>query len=551
MFRWNHTSLSSNKSKSHRELRYATSPPLLPPELIESIIDEVGLLDDIPTLKACALVATPFVFRAQSHIFRTIDLDRKVPRWKTHHRFHRLLLAKPHLGLHVRRIRVGDDAEDEFGSRGGSSRRRAGGGGGGWGNSATWNGAESGGWILSSKTLPITLQLLPRLEGFSLSFNSEMTDWRIIPPETRAAIGRLFRLPTLNAVSLEFIRSFPLQHLLSLARLRYIGLSCVEVEPMTIGAANMLPPELAEGRWVPRLESLYLRGTSSATIKAVAHSLTLSSSSPSPQTLKKLSITPTFEEGFCDSISEMINATGSNITVFEWLPSIHFCFVTVYAASLAEDYSSRNRLGDPLDGSEFAVPSSFAPLGSYPTFGAFASGFPNPYNRGSSIGSINMGALPYLRVLRFLVSFRKTHSHGPFPEVLRLLGQISSSSSNADNAHTHTPNRIETIIFDCHCIRTPTSSHRSHSTLENPDADLKSLHADWRPIDKILSRPAFASLKSVQIRLSTSTSVPAARERFTRAFAFLLPALQARGVGISVRTREDGDERFVLEDFGI
>uniref|UniRef100_A0A8H7Y3W2 Uncharacterized protein n=1 Tax=Psilocybe cubensis TaxID=181762 RepID=A0A8H7Y3W2_PSICU len=494
MFRWNHTSLSSNKSKSHRELRYATSPPLLPPELIESIIDEVGLLDDIPTLKACALVATPFVFRAQSHIFRTIDLDRKVPRWKTHHRFHRLLLAKPHLGLHVRRIRVGDDAEDEFGSRGGSSRRRAGGGGGGWGNSATWNGAESGGWILSSKTLPITLQLLPRLEGFSLSFNSEMTDWRIIPPETRAAIGRLFRLPTLNAVSLEFIRSFPLQHLLSLARLRYIGLSCVEVEPMTIGAANMLPPELAEGRWVPRLESLYLRGTSSATIKAVAHSLTLSSSSPSPQTLKKLSITPTFEEGFCDSISEMINATGSNITVFEWLPSIHFC---------------------------------------------------------SSIGSINMGALPYLRVLRFLVSFRKTHSHGPFPEVLRLLGQISSSSSNADNAHTHTPNRIETIIFDCHCIRTPTSSHRSHSTLENPDADLKSLHADWRPIDKILSRPAFASLKSVQIRLSTSTSVPAARERFTRAFAFLLPALQARGVGISVRTREDGDERFVLEDFGI
>ncbi|PPQ84557.1 hypothetical protein CVT25_007639 [Psilocybe cyanescens] len=495
MFRRNVNSVPSiTKSKSTREPYFTSpslhTPPLLPPELVEAIIDEVGLLHDIPTLNACSLVATPFVFRAQSHIFRTIDLDRKVPRRKHHDRFHRLLLAKPHLGLHVRRIRVGDDAEDEFGSRGGGGGRRrgggfgGGGGGGGWANNA-WNGGDSGGWILSSKTLPLTLQLLPRLEGFSLSFNSEMTDWRDIPPETRAAIGRLFRLPSLKAVSLEFISAFPAQHLLSLVGLKYVGLSCVEVDP----TAALLPGAI-EGRRDSRLRSLFLRGTSPSTIQAVSRALALSSQS----TLKKLSITPTFENGFCDTISELINATGSNITEFEWLPSIHFC---------------------------------------------------------TSVGAININALPHLRVLRFLVSFRKTHAHGPFPEVLRLLGQVSSSSNSSS---IHMPNRIETIVFDCHCIRGPSQSqsgvHGFPSSSSSASADLKALQAEWRPIDKILSRPSFASLKHVKIRLSTSTSVPASRERFIRAFQHLLPALQSKGTVISVQTKEDGDERFVLEDFG-
>lgn len=295
--------------------------PRLPIELIEAIIDE---LDDETTLRACALVSRTFVYRSQSHLFRTIDLDcnRRGTRKRYHDRFHRLLRAKPHLGMYVRVLRLGDDSEDDFDGRRGDDYGE---GGGFFGGNGT-----NGGWILRSKTLPQTLQMLPRLEGFSLSFNSEMINWKAIQPETRAAIGRLFRLPTLQAVSLEFISDFPVQLLLSLIRLRYLGLSCVEVGSDTASSTaitgaqnigNILQQVASQGRWESRLESLYLRGTSSLTNQAVSQSLALST----PATLRKLSVTPTFEEGFCDTISELINTTGSNITDFEWLPSIHFC----------------------------------------------------------------------------------------------------------------------------------------------------------------------------------------------------------------------------------
>ncbi|KAF8963711.1 hypothetical protein BDZ97DRAFT_1818851 [Flammula alnicola] len=398
---------------------------VLPPELIEAIIDEVGQLHDRDTLKACSLVSPSFVFQSQKYLFRSIDLDRQLPRKKYYQRFHRLIGTKPHLGAHVRELRLGDDTEDDFG------------------------GDTGGPWIMTAKTLPHTFQLLPRLESFSLTFNSEMTSWKMLPADTRSAIGRLFRLPTLQSVSLEFITSFPPQLLISLGRLRTLSLSCVEVDTSAPLADDI---SYLQSRWEMNLQSLFLRGTSPPTISAISQAL----GSSTPPTLRRLAITPTFENGFCDAVSDLLKQSGANIASFEWLPSIHFS---------------------------------------------------------SSAGSIDLNALPHLRALRFAVSFRKTHASGFFPEVLRLLGQVS-----------HQPNLVETVILDCHCVRV---------------LDGQKLKSEWRPLDKVLSKPGFAALKEIRIRLSTSTSSAMERHKFTLAFQDLLPTLQTRGTLIAVTTVDE------------
>ena len=251
----------------------------LPQELIDAIIYQV---DDRKTLNACSLVASSFVFPSQRHIFHTIDLDAPASRKKAYARFLRLLTINPHLGMYVRSLRLGDDSDD-FGS--------------------------SRSWIIHAKNLPQFFQLLPRLESFSLTFNSDEMDWKSIPAEIRSAFGRLFRLPTLQAISLEFICGFPPHLLFGLKHLKQLSLSCVDVDSSEVYSHS-----------VSELRQLHLRGTPPPTIAVISRCL-----SESPPTLRELAITPTLEPGFCSAISELMIAVGSNITHFEWLPSLHFC----------------------------------------------------------------------------------------------------------------------------------------------------------------------------------------------------------------------------------
>ena len=270
--------------------------PVLPPELLESIIDEVGRSDDTQTLRAFALVCSTLLHRCQSHLFKAIDLDKRVPRERYYRHFHHLLASKPRIGTYVRHLRLGDDAEDDYGRR---------------------NGVGGISWIANAKTLPQTLGLLPRLEQFSLTFNSEMMDWNDLSPATRIALEHALSLPTLQGVSLEFISSFPPTILLSFARLKYLGLSCVEVDVVTTSPGRL------NFDYPPRLEFIHLRGTPPSTISVISRSLI---ASPGRASIQKLSITPTFEAGFCEAINELINSPpGTNLSSFEWLPSIHFC----------------------------------------------------------------------------------------------------------------------------------------------------------------------------------------------------------------------------------
>ena len=258
--------------------------PRLPQELIDVIINQV---DDRKTLKACSLVASSLVCSSQRLLFHTVDLDNAIltSRKKAYARFLRLLILNPLLGTYVRSLRLGDDSEDFGFSRS---------------------------WIIHAKNLPQLFQLLPRLEIFSLTFNSDERNWKSIPAEIRSAFERLFYLPTVQSVSLEFIRGFPPQLLFELMRLKQLSLSFVDVDAI----GNDIHCHLA----VSELRELHLRGTPPPTIAAITRCLPRSS-----PTLRRLAITPTLEPGFCTAISELMIAVGSNITHFEWLPSIHFC----------------------------------------------------------------------------------------------------------------------------------------------------------------------------------------------------------------------------------
>ena len=260
--------------------------PRLPQELIVVIINQV---DDQKTLKACSLVASSFVYLSQTLLFHTIDLDIPIrtPRKKAYTRFLRLLTLHPHLGTYVRSLRLGDDSEDLRFSRS---------------------------WIVHAKSLPQLFRLLPRLESFSLTFNSDEMNWKSIPADISSAFGRLFCLPTLQAVSLEFICGFPPQLLFGLTRLKQLSLSYVEVDSSDIHSHSA----------ISELRGLHLRGTPPSTIAAISRCFPESS-----PTLHRLAITPTLEPGFCSAINELMITLGSNITHFEWLPSIHFCTFAV------------------------------------------------------------------------------------------------------------------------------------------------------------------------------------------------------------------------------
>jgi len=112
------------------------------------------------------------------------------------------------------------------------------------------------------------------------------------------------------------------------------------------------------------LEGVYLRGTSPGAIRTLTEVL----SSADAPTLRKLALTPAFEEKFSEAVAELIMACGSQLTSFAWLPSIHFR---------------------------------------------------------SSLGPINLSTLHHVRFLYFIVNFRYMEYHKPFAQPLAMLSQIS------------------------------------------------------------------------------------------------------------------------------
>ena len=180
-------------------------------------------------------------------------------------------------------------------------------------------------WIIYMKTpLSRTLSFLPNLYSFGLNFNSCGANWGEVPDDTRAGFERVFKMQSVKEVELEFAFGFPVPLLMSLARSKYLALSNVDLDtdlrardPRSGGKDyfDSKPPCKVA------LEGLYLRGVSPGVIKTLTKTL---SCADGPRTLRKLALTPTFEEGFTEAVAELITACGSHLTSFAWLPSIHF-----------------------------------------------------------------------------------------------------------------------------------------------------------------------------------------------------------------------------------
>ena len=431
--------------------------PTIPTDLIEAIIDWVALLTPTnkeprlkaSTLSSCALTSRAFVFPSQKHIFHTIDLGARLPRGVYYVRFHRLLLSNPYLGTHVRHLRLVDNCEDDFA------------------NGISW---------LTHLSTPIsrTLGFLPNLRSFGLNFNSTGANWDNVPYETRAAFGRVFRMESMKEVELEFAFGFPVALLMSLARLKYLALANMDLNSDE-EIYSKSPCEVA-------LEGLYLRGVSSGVIKILSKTL---SSTDAPPTLRKLALTPTFEEGFAEAAAELIIACGSHLESFAWLPSIHFRESSIiHARPTADTY-----LLQPA----------------------------------ASFGPINISTLHHLRFLHFIITFRNLSSRKkPFAQTLFLLLQLSNR-----------PNALEKLTLECHCIT-------------KIDTSEKSLGKLWRPLNTALSaigsgEPVFGKLKEVEIVLSANTIPAAEIHRFVMGQGELLPSVEVRGVMVSVRVESRGE----------
>ncbi|KAJ7737855.1 hypothetical protein DFH07DRAFT_90092 [Mycena maculata] len=79
-----------------------------PQELISKIIDETSVSP--LSLRSCALVAHPFVYQSQMHLFAQIEQEDESP--ASSRRFSELLLLSPHLALHVRSLSLECNSEN-------------------------------------------------------------------------------------------------------------------------------------------------------------------------------------------------------------------------------------------------------------------------------------------------------------------------------------------------------------------------------------------------------------------------------------------------------
>ena len=134
-----------------------------------------------------------------------------------------------------------------------------------------------------------------------------------------------------KVLELKSAFGFPAALLISLARLKYLALSNVNLDAdEEINLTSSC--EVA-------LEGLYLGGVSPGVIKTLTK--TLSNFADVPPTLQRLALTPTLEKGFAEAVVELIISCVSHLTSLSWLPPIHFRESTSIESRLTADkYSS-------------------------------------------------------------------------------------------------------------------------------------------------------------------------------------------------------------------
>ena len=183
--------------------------PNLPLEVIEQIIDKVASksqlprdrmipkkFDDLPSLKACALVCHSFLALCRKHIFALVILNGQRPVSPTPVDLNRLLSNSPHLAVYIRKLDYYIDNNKEF------ARKRP--------------------WLMPMFNKLVKLQRL----RIGYSPTREMFNW--MSPSGRKILLPLLHLPTLTSIRFRKIRNFSLADLAGCPNLKKINIGYFE-----------------------------------------------------------------------------------------------------------------------------------------------------------------------------------------------------------------------------------------------------------------------------------------------------------------------------------
>ncbi|KAH9480836.1 hypothetical protein JR316_0007438 [Psilocybe cubensis] len=209
-------------------------PQTLPPELWDSIFS--FLYDDRPaSLRSCAGVNKQFSELVEKYLYRKVTITnhgglRAYPEAYSAEQMAKLLQNKPHISSYVRSLNIETYIFD-------TSIR-----------------------IRSEKVLGHTISLFPKLTEISLSgCHHIMASWIIFHGEFQKSFAHILRLPTLETLTIQDMRQFPL-HLLdyctSLKTLRLLRVQAAMLglhsplalpSPPAQGLSNLLTLELSKG----------------------------------------------------------------------------------------------------------------------------------------------------------------------------------------------------------------------------------------------------------------------------------------------------------------
>lgn len=148
----------------------------IPEDIILGILGH--LCQERPTLRACAVTSSIFLFPSQSYLFSHVIISGG----SQCRNFHRVLSSNPHLAAHVRHLTIKDSQDGTHSNLG---------------------------WIIPEMTLPFVLGSLPLLRSFYLHCSGvdegDIVPWRCFPKSLTASLFHLLKIPTLEKVEFRAI----------------------------------------------------------------------------------------------------------------------------------------------------------------------------------------------------------------------------------------------------------------------------------------------------------------------------------------------------------
>ncbi|KAF8963756.1 hypothetical protein BDZ97DRAFT_1919531 [Flammula alnicola] len=218
----------------------------LPAEVTDNIVDQLHATGDKKSLSSIALASSTFLARAQSSLFRVIDLNKircLSLNSKRYTSFKELLIESPRLRWHVRTFLIGNflliymdqgfrcpdssHPSDESSSQHFLDRE-----------------AIENCSLEKAEALASILGMLPRVEHFAINYpGSFLLEWHALPPATQTAIAAFCQQISITSLYLNRIMDLPpslIANIAQLSQLTSLHLEDISVDLENIRSLNEL-----------------------------------------------------------------------------------------------------------------------------------------------------------------------------------------------------------------------------------------------------------------------------------------------------------------------